>query len=491
MTNKYQQIGAIVKGSGCRNSSTALVIATSLFCGSAQSVEVGFEGLLTYEFRQNTDEINFPEDDIPDSEFALGSFSVFGEHRTRKVNAVFQGSIESERDLPDDDNDDGTFDTDTRFMGALDFAITPRSLRWYVGDVLTGVRNEESFRIADDINENSTNVFVTGPIFETEVAGFSRTQARLFYVTQSEDDELDRSIVNFRASHLRDTVAGGYYGARINDIYTKVEEDDDQNIGFVAPGDQDFNRLSLSLVNNRVRQFTDLYGEIGVTRYTTDNDTTDGLAAELRTTRRLGPESFFSVGITHSLNDETLNTIEAVFRGDPNNAGLRPEVDGIFQETRIDASYSINADTSDLDLGLSIAQLDYRLITGDMAENISVDGQDRIQGTVNARYAKSLSGRFRSIFSAAYEVEDFTNRDDNSDALLLSANFIYGLTESFDLELSFDYDLAEGLFTNGLIGDVELLEIDESETRASIGIRWAPVTRASRQETVEITSLAN
>ena len=64
------------------------------------------------------------------------------------------------------------------------------------------------------------------------------------------------------------------------------------------------------------------------------------------------------------------------------------------------------------------------------------------------------------------------------------------LTRSFDLEFSVAFDSAKGLNSRGVVNDELPADvIDETETRAIIGIRWVPITRASRELTVEINSL--
>ncbi|MFT4713006.1 MAG: hypothetical protein ACI9US_003500 [Gammaproteobacteria bacterium] len=465
------------------SSTLSFAVVASLFCGAAQSLEIGFEGLLSYELRQNTDELNFPDGDIPDTEFGTGLISVFGETRSRVLTTGFSGELETQKNLT---ADDGTYNTDSRFIGAAEVAITPRTLRWYFGDVLSRIRNEDAVRIADDINEDTINVFVTGPSYQSEIQGVSSTSARLFYVHQSEDDEEVQSLYNFSMSHQRDTTVGSFYGVRFNDIFTEVAEDPDQN---PVLDDEDFNRMSLSMFTNRMREFVDLYGEIGVTRYTTDNDTTDGLTAELRATRRMGPRTRLTAGINHSLNDQTLNTIEALFRGDRDNAGLQPEIDGIFAETRLDVTYSIERPTSELEFGLSVAQLDYRLLTGNANQDIDPNGEDQNQGTLIVAFAKDYTNRLRGIFAGGYELEEYKIRPDKTDAYLVTAELIYTLTRSFNLELSLAYDAATGIHTRGAANNLLPEKIDESETRAIIGVRWVPPSRASRELTVEINSL--
>lgn len=478
--------GAYVKTFRLSNPALALSVAAALFCGSAQSLEVGFEGLLAYELQQNTDNINIDDGTIPDSRFATGMIGVYGEQRSRSLSAGFSGEIETQRDLEDND---GGYETDTRFVGALDIAITPRAVRWYVGDVLTGVRNEDAVLIADDFNQDTVNVFVTGPSYQSEIPGVSSTAARLYYVHQSEDDEEVQSLYNFNVSHQRDTRVGSFYGIRFNDIFTSVAQDPNLDPAMAGLEDDDFNRMSLSVFTNRAQEYSDLYAEIGATRYTTDNDNTEGLTAALRATRRLGPRTRLTAGLTHSLNDQTLNTIEALFRGDEDDAGLQAEVDGIFAETRLDVNYAIEKPTSELSMGISIAQLDYQLLTGNASQNILVDGEDREQGSLNITYSKNYTNRLQGVFAAVYEIEEYQNRLDNSDAISLAADLIYTLSSSLNLELSIAHDTAEGLNTRGTNENTIELMFDEAVTRASIGIRWLPPSRASRELTIELNSL--
>jgi hypothetical protein len=70
---------SIVKKFRFRSPALTLAVAASMFCGAAQSLEIGFEGLVSYEIRQNTDNIDFPDGSIPDTEFGTGLIGVFGD----------------------------------------------------------------------------------------------------------------------------------------------------------------------------------------------------------------------------------------------------------------------------------------------------------------------------------------------------------------------------------------------------------------------------
>ena len=468
------------------NSALTLAISMTVFCGNAQSLEVGFEGLLSYEIRQSTDAINFANEEIPDTKFGTGKIGFFGEQKSRWINAGFSGNIETERNLT---AEDVNYNTDSRFIGAMDIAITPRTLRWHFGDVLAGVRNADAVRIADDINQNTTNVFVTGVSYESEVEGVNSTTMRLFYAHQSEDTEEVQSLYSFGASHQKSLSVNSSYGIRFNDIYTDVAVISDQDSTVEVLDDANFNRMSAALFTERTLAFGDFYAEIGATRYTTDSDTTEGLTAALRMTRRVGPRSNLSAGLTHSLNDQTLNTIETLLRGEADDAGLQPEINGIFAETRLNIGYEVELPSSELSIQLSTAQLDYQLLTGDSAQNIDVDSEDQNQSTLSLTYSKAFTSRFEAAFTTSYELEEYKNKIDNTDAIMVSANLGYALSRSFALDLSIIYDAAEGVDTRGTVLDPTQIMIDETVTRGILSLRWTPPTRATNELTVGINSL--
>ena len=170
---------------------------------------------------------------------------------------------------------------------------------------------------------------------------------------------------------------------------------------------------------------------------------------------------------------------------------MQPNIDGIFAETRLDVAYELDRPTSEFAFGLSYSQLDYQLLTGAAAQSILVDGEDQTQSTVNATYSKIFTNRLTGVFTAAYELQEYDNRADKTDAYLFTADLAYTLTRSLNLELSIAHDMAEGVNTRGTADDPIEVMIDETETRAILGVRWLPPTRASRELTVELKSLLN
>ena len=465
---------------------TLLLVA--LFPGTAWSLDLGFEGRLTLEQSDNIESVNSPDEE--DGQTVGAVLGVYGEQRSRLVSAAFRGEIDTRSDVSEDDS---SFDTLTRFLGAAEFSITPRSWRWYVGDILGGVRTDNAVQTIDDSDIDRRNVFVTGPSFEYDVEGRSRTRARLLYVNQTEDNDDLETLYTANASYERDTTPGSYFGLRAGNVFTDIP-DESENPNVLQDGD--YNRSTVATYINRARGFVELYGELGVTRYDTDDESLNGLNARLRAIRQLGPMTSVSVSLSRDLNDQTLSTIESLIQSGGTAVGVSPEVAGVFEETRLDVGYSFQATDTSLDLGLGVAQQDYQLLATDSTLDISADREDQFQGFAYGSLSRRLSTRLRTELAISYERQTYDNREDETDSVLASALLVYRLSRSFELEGGILHDSASGVLTrltaDPADGDV-LLEVPEdvdvTENRLTIGLRWAPPSRASQDLTVELKSL--
>lgn len=455
------------------------MLLTVLFPGAAWSLDLGFEGRLTLEQSDNIESVNSPDEE--DGQTVGAVFGVYGEQRSRRVNAAFKGEIDTRSDVSEDDS---SFDTLTRFLGAAEFSITPRSWRWYVGDILGGVRSDNALQTIDDTEIDRRNVFVTGPSFEYDVEGRSRTRARLLYVNQTEDGDELETLYTATASYERDTTPGSYIGVRAGNIFTDLPEASD-NPDISQEGD--FNRSTAAAYVNRARGFMELYGELGVTRYDTEEESLNGLNARLRAIRQLGPMTSVSVSLSRDLNDQTLSTVESLIQNGGDGVGVRPEIAGVFEETRLDAGYSFQSTDTSLDIGLGVAQKDYQLLDLDPELNVDPDIEDQFQTFVYGSLSRRLSTRLRTELSVSYERQTYDNRDDETDSVLASAQLIYRLSHSFELEGGIVHDSASGVLTRFATGEPE--DVDVTENRVNIGLRWAPPSRASQDLTVELKSL--
>ena len=454
------------------------------------ALEIGFEGLASLEASDNVLGADSPnEEDGSIQSLVLG---VFGEQRSRRVSAAFQGELDTQKTNTDDDSD---IDSIGRFLGAAEFKLTPRSWTWYVGDILGGVRVDDAIQPIDDNEITRRNVFVTGPAFEYDVQGISRTNARLLYVNQTEDGEALETFFIADARHERDLTSRSSYGVTAGNIFTKVSSDDDDDDDEIdeefETADEDFNRVSLSAFFNQRIGFLSLFAELGGTRFDTDRDSVTGFNAELRATQELGPQTSFSVFVQRDLNDQALSATESLLQSGTAAVGVALDASGIFTETRIGAEFNYQATDTTVALSAGFADIDFEVLTGDTADAIIVDGEDRQQGFANATWSQRLSQRLRSELGVSYETQDFTAsfRPDNSESVLLRAQLFYSLTRSFALELGYTFDNASGLrtLTNGGVQTED--DIDVTENRVLVGLRWAPPSRASQELTVELRSL--
>ena len=458
-----------------------VILTTLLFPVPSQALEVGFQGLLSVESSDNVEAVNSPDEE--DGVTLNGVIGVYGEQRSRIMQAGFSGEVDTRRIVSEEDS---SFDTLTRFLGAAEFSITPRSWKWYVGDILGSVRTDNAVQTIDAARNNRRNIFVTGPSFEYDVPAVSRTRARLLYVKQTEESDTLETLYTADFSYEWDTTPGSYFGFRAGNIFTDLPEDDS---GTAGSQDGDFNRSTTSVYWNRLRGFLELYGEVGITRYDADEESLDGLNAELRATRQLGRLSSIGVTLSRDLNDQTLSTIESLIGSGGEAIGVSPEAAGFFAETRVDIAYSFTSSIASLTAGIGLAQLDYQLISSGSLQDLSTDSEDQVQASAFASLSRRLSSRLRSELAISYEQQEYDNRVDNTDSILASAQVFYRLNTSFELLAGLIHDSADGVLTRFSSGTGVEEDIDITENRFTVGVRWAPPSRASQDQTIELKSL--
>lgn len=449
----------------------------------AQALEVGFQGLLQLEASDNIEGVNAPDEDQGTIQSAV--LGVYGEQRSLLVTAAFLGELDLRNTTSEEDSN---IDSISQFLGAAEFKLSPRSWTWYVGDILGGVRSDDALQPIDDAQIQRRNVFVTGPAFDYEQQGISRTSARALYVNQTQDNASLETLYSVNFSHERDLTTGSFYGFRLGNIFTDLPSENDAALQGTQ-ADEDFNRSTFGLFYQRAIGFLTLFGEVGATRYDADSESLNGLNAELRATQQLGPETFASVFVRRDLSDQSLSAVESLVQSGETAVGIAPDSAGFFTETSAGAQYSYQTSNTSVDLAAGIAQLDFQLLSGGAQGFINADGEDRAQAFATANWAQRLSRQLRSELSISYETQEFDNLRDNSQSVLIGAQLIYSLTRSFDLQLGVTHDNGSGLRTR--FTDVTGVEedIDVTENRVAIGLRWAPPSRASQDLTVELKSL--
>ena len=452
----------------------ALACAAGLACagGAATALELGFEARALV---QRSDNIGFDDAGEEDAgTLGFATVGLFGDRRSPRIDLGFSGEIDTRRRLDDEDDD---WDSISRFLGAAEFRITPRALTWYVGDVLGGVL-DDTLQPVDGFETRRRNVFVTGPALETPLGAFGRLDARLLYVNQSEEGDELETLYSGYAEYRRERVVGRFLGVKGSNVFTDAPQ---------ASGELDFNRTSAAALAGRERGPWALYGELGATAYATDDESVSGVAALGRVTRVLGPESLVALTLSRDLNDQTLGTVEGLIA---DGVGERQDADGIFVETRVALEYSSDGASVNALAGIGVADIDYELeVEGDAFSELA-DDQDQLQGLAYAALGRALSPTLRGELAVDYRREEFDIGPDELTSVLATARLLWRFSRSFELEGSYLVDRATGTETRADEDGVALArDVDRTENRVGIGIRWAPPTRASRDLTVELKSL--
>ncbi|MFK7862023.1 MAG: hypothetical protein AB8B64_24670 [Granulosicoccus sp.] len=447
------------------------------------ALEVGFEGLVQLVGSDNVLADNSPDEQNGAIQSAI--LGVYGEQRGRVVSAAFLGELDTRKISTSDESD---VDAVSVFVGAAQFKLTPRAWTWYFANILGGVRADDAIQPIDNNDIPRRNLFVTGPTFEYEQQGISRTTVRLLYVNQTQDNsELeDLYIANF--SHQRNLTSRNHFGLRLGNIFTDVPDQSNDDPDLFAV-EQDFNRGTLGIFYNHLVGYTNVFGEIGFTRYDTDDESLDGLVSQIRINHKWGPRTSSGLFIQRNLNDQSLSAAESLVQNGEAGIGVEPDVAGIFSENRIGAEYNFQTLDTSISLVAGFAELEYELLSGASLGLVDIDGEDRQQGFATAVWSQRLNSRLRSELFVSFESQDFDNRIDNSSSLVVRAQLDYMLTRSIDLQLGIVRDDASGVRTqfvnNGIFEDA----VESTENRFSLGLRWAPPSPASQELAIELQSL--
>jgi len=448
-------------------------LALLCFTSSATALDVGFESIFTANASDNVGGANAGLEE--EGQLGYAQFGVFGEQKGTRARGAFSGEIVSQRRLDDPDDE---FSAVTQFLGAVDFQITPRSFSWYIGDVLGSVRADDGLQSIDTLVDSRRNVFVTGPSFVYELDSFSRVNARLLYVNQSQDEETLETLFVSNADWSFDTDRGNTWGMALSNTFTDNPEENLEG---------DFNRLSIVGTWSRTRGRNTYDVRLGGTQFDTDEESINGASALFSFARQLGPQTEFRISFSQDLRDQTLNTVESLIA---TGTGRQADTEGFFDESRVDVRYAFTSSVTTFDIGVSAGLSDFRLVADENGFSSNGDEEDRVNFGASANYSYVFSPRTRFISTLSLEQQDFDNTEENSQSALATVQLVRRLSRSFELQLGYRLNVSQG---DELINFAEfngpLEEIDVVENRATIGLRWAPPTRASKDLTVELKSL--
>jgi len=441
----------------------------------ARALDLGLEATVKIESSDNIGSVNAGGEEVGQVGSVL--LGVFGEQRSRRLQAGFAGDLETSLVVSDEDAEPTTLNN---FYGAANLLLT-QSFSWYFGDVLGTIQTGPGLL---SLNEEDTasrrNVFVTGPSFNYEIDSYSTIDAQVLYFHQSEDARDLAQLLNSTFVWTQETDGGNAFGLNINNIYT-----DEPLSPEGEDVDEDNNRFSASAFWERDRGRMSWYAAAGATRYDVNEAVINGANAEFRLLRRLSPVAELTFGLATDLTDENISTIDSLL---DDGTGDAPEAAGVFQRHSASLIYSLASNTSAFETGIRAADSQYQLLS---EINTAVDPtlEDNFSVSVFGVGSRQITPRINLEFGLEFQTEQFDNREDESDSVLASAVASFQLSQSFQLSLGARTSRTEGIDTRTLVNEDGSNKLDRIENRVSLELQWAPPSRAKQESVVQLKQL--
>lgn len=452
-------------------------LATSLASmSSAHAFDIGLEANLRVESTDNVGGLN--EGLEEDGQFGFASFEVYGEQRGSFLQVGFTGEVETQKLLSDSDSDLTTLNN---FFGAANLTLS-RTFSWYFGDVLGSVRTADDF-VPLDNDELSTrrNVFVTGPSFDIDLSSDRQITGELLYFNQDQDDVDLAQLFTAQFEFRQDTRRGNTFGFNFSDFFADEPSGSD--------GDQidfDSNRLSASVFWERSRGRLSWFASVGATQFDVEDETINGANADFRLTRNFTATSNLTFALGTDLSDSNISTIDSLLSG---GVGVEPEAAGIFQLNSASLTYSFAGAGSSYQVGARVEDAEFELLAlgSDVVDAALVDN---VTVSIFGTFSNALTTRLSFDANVLIEEQQFDNLPDDLTGVTASVSLAYKLTQSFSITGGLRTAHSQGIDTQqAILGASPDGAFDITETRAVLGLRWAPPSRASRETVVQLRQL--
>ncbi len=452
----------------------AALATCSVLSAPAQALDIGLEASARVEASDNVGGSAVGTEEEGQLGFVL--LGVYGEQRGRIFQAGFSGELETRRVLNDDDADPTTLNN---FFGAANVLLTP-TFSWYFGNVLGTVQTSDEILSFEDEDTARRNVFVTGPSFNYNISSVSELSAEILYFNQNQNDIDLAQLVTARLGWRQTSNGGNTFGINLDNIYT-----DEPEIDAGEEINPDTNRFSATAFWERTRGLLSWYAALGGTRFQVEDAGVNGVNAEFRLARRLGPQTDLTFSIGSDLTDENIATIDSLL---DDGTGLAPEAAGIFQGNNISLVYSTSSSLNSFEVGIRGSSSEFQLLEELGAlDDPALD--DNVTVSIFGVLSRRLGSRFNVDLGLEFENQRFSNLDDESDSVRASALLGFQINESFSLSAGLRSARSEGISTRDNIS----LEADGSfeiiENRALVQLRWAPPSRATQEPVIQLKQL--
>lgn len=455
-----------------------IILLAAAFVASTPvlALDIGLEASARVEASDNVGGDIIGEEE--DGQLGFILLDVYGEQRGRLFQAGFSGELEARQELSDPDNDPTTLNN---FFGAANVFLTP-AFSWYFGNVLGTVQTSDELLTFEDADTERRNVFVTGPSFNFDFNSFSSVNAEVLYFNQTQNDVDLAELVTAQFEWRQDTQGGNTFGIEASDIYTNEPDDNDIAIGQLT---SDTNRLSASVFWERNRGLLSWFASIGGTNFQTDEDSVNGVNAELRINRRLGPQTDLAFSVATDLTSENISTIDSLIA---DGAGVIPESAGIFRSHTASLVYSTTTTFNTIELGVRGSASEFELLD-DLGGLDDPTLDDNITISTFGVLSRRLAPRVNLDLGIEFENQRFSNVDDDVDSIRASVLLGYQITQSFSLSAGLRTTRSEGINTRDNISIAADGSFETEENRALVQLTWAPPSRASQEPVIQLKQL--
>lgn len=458
--------------------SSAAVLAVCCFLAASPSsaLDIGFELSARAAISDNLFQDNTGDEE--EGAATLTEMLVYGSHQSQRLVAGFQGELGLRRRLSDDDDrSDST--TITRFFGSAEFALT-RSTSWFFGDVLGGTRDNDTLITDDETEEfdNRRNVLVTGPQIKWELDSIRDLQGHLYLIDNSDDAGTDfAQLYELELDYVQQFQAGWLWGLRLENFLVSASDESTE---------PDFNRTTLGITGDRVRNTNTWRGFLGATRYQAGGDAdyeTNGATASLRFERTSTDVSSFYVEGSRSIVDQTLNETETLLG---TGSAESSDLPGIFNDTILRLGYEFETTNASLsaEFGAGISDFEAIFVGGEIIE-LEGDAQDqqRLFGSINV--FRSITPKLAFTATVGHSQEEFLEGDDFTESSYGTFSLQYQISTSFTLRATYLHEILQGLNSDDLMDDVT----DSNENRVFLSLTYAPPTRADKEQVESLKTL--